>query len=268
VRVLALLCVLLFGCEYDVDNYYAVHGADDGGVAVDARGEDDMPSIFKPSSKLYGHETLIMDNPAMLLCDVETVDKAPHLVTLSMGNAGIVNQAIGVIPAAEMVAVLEMGIGGSLHTAEIDMIRGQQLSLAVSSLRVLMRFTRVNGAAALPTPAPTWEVSASIAQGTIAHGLSPQRTIGTENGLAAGVGITWPIPPFAKAFYVVALPSNAQLNVQVVRMGGNVIATYPTVAYPSGRYPIPSDAWAVTILNAAAPAPPLTSHRVIFELAL
>lgn len=266
-RVLVALCVLLFGCAYETNNYYDV--GDGGVIAVDAPHADDgdgMPSIFKPESRMQGHENLTMDAPPQALIDVETVGNVPQLISLSMGNAGLLNQVLGAIPASEVVAILELGLGGGLFTAEIDMIRGQQISLVASRLRVNMQFRRINGAAALPVPAPTWEVGASVAQGVIAHGLPPQRTLGTENDLAPGVGVAWPIPAFAKRFKVSALPDNAQLNVTVLRVGAAAIQNTPVVAYPTAWIMLPSDAWAVQINNAGLAA--VTGHRVVFELSL
>jgi hypothetical protein len=263
-----LLCALVCGaCEY---NYY--YEAGDAGAVEDAvasEGNESMcpaPSIFKTGSKLQGQENLIMDGPVPTLIDVETVGNIPHLVTLSVGNAGNLEQTIGLIPDAEMVMLLEMGIGGAFYTAEVDMVRGQQISLVASTLRVNMRFNRIPGAAAIVGTPPTWGVGASIAQGVIAHGQAPQRTRATANALAANVGVAWPVPPFSKSFVVSALPNTANLDIRVVRQGGATIESFPTVAYPTARMPIASDAWAVTIFNSGLN--PVTEHRVIFDLSL
>jgi hypothetical protein len=270
-RYVLLLCAVLCGCEYET-NYYG--GSDAGCGAVDMGYHDEFGDyhedaslgIFKPESKLQGHENLVMDAPPLALLDVETVGNVPQLISISMGNSGILNQTLGAIPASEVVAILELGLGGGLFTAEIDMIRGQQLSLVASRLRVNMQFRRINGAAALPVPAPTWEVGASVAQGVIAHGLPPQRTMGTENALAAGVGVAWPIPAFATRFKVSALPDNSQLNITVLRVGAAAIQNTPVVAYPTAWIMLPSDAWAVQINNAGLV--PVTGHRVVFELSI
>jgi hypothetical protein len=90
--------------------------------------------------------------------------------------------------------------------------------------------------------------------------------MGTENDLAAGIGVAWPIPAFAKEFRVAAMPNNSVLDVRVVRQGGLTVCSYPALAYPTVTMPIPNDAWAVTIFNAGGA--PVTSHRIIFELSL
>lgn len=225
-----------------------------------------MTSIFVPGSKLQGQANLIMDGPTETLLDVQTIHGVPHLVTLSMGNAGLWTQALDAIPDAEMVATLEMGIGGSFYSADLDMVRGQQISLVASVLRVNMRFRRIPGAAPIVGAAPTWNVGASIAQGTIAHGQPPQRTMATANALAAGFGVSWPIPPFSKSFVVSALPNNASLDIRVVRQGGTMTQSFPAFAFPTARMPLASDAWAVSIFNAGLN--PVTEHRVIFDLSL
>lgn len=309
-RVCVVLCVLLFGCTYETNYYAAPCG--DGGVSdmagyVDHFGEWHEEGanlgIFKSDSKLQGNADLVLaPAPALIvtpgvparfpmiresqvtmaqaatLIDLATRDNQPHVVTASLGGlVQPVEYQVG--PFTEVVALLNLGIGGAAYYAEVDYAENVQFSLAVNRLQLLAVFRTVFGGAIAPPPGttiPPYSVGASVASDVVAHGRQPQRTL-THAGTApapalpagpAAIDAVWIIPPFAKSFRVVAEPDNSQLIVYLATVAlGNVIAQYPVVAPALQEYPIPSTAHYVYVENTSL-VNTVRSYSLIFELAL
>lgn len=284
-RATIALCVLLCGCEY---NYYGA--VIDGGVTdmpgyTDDYGEyhdEGGSSIFKPQSKLQGNARLqLQPSPALpatliwpyvdpvggsQLLDVYTADELPHVMTVSLGRFGSPLGLAG-SPNSEAVAVCEVGIGGfSFTNVEIDFIEGVMFSIAASRFSLNAVYRELPGVVA-PVGANVIQVGASLANGVIAHGRSPQRTLTSFAGLAPGVGNEyWRVPKFAKSFRVIARPNTAIIGVDLVSVGGADAGQYNVVAYPSVDFPVPSDAHSIRVINSGPVA--VVSYSLIFELAL
>lgn len=300
-RVLACLFALLLGCSYEY-NYY---DADDGGVMDmggyydelgEWRGTDPNRGVFRSDSKLQGNATLVLapapalvplppaarfpflkeDLPAMaqgqVLIDLATRDNQPRVVTLSFGKI-TTQQIVPAGPFTEVVAALNIGIGGVAYYTEVDVVEGVQYSLAINRLQATLVYRIPFGGGAIPATPPTSDVGVSASSGAIAHGRTPQRTYthaGTVFTPAVAPGVLdapWIIPPFAKAFRVVALPANSQLDVNLYTVtGANIVANYPVVAPALQEYPIPSTAYYVGVQNASA-VNNVWMYSLIFELA-
>jgi hypothetical protein len=311
-RIGLLLGILAFGsgCEV-VNNYYGCDGRDDGGncmsgYAQDHWGNDELAedagpgrgtdSVFTEESMLQGSDTLTLvrgpvpaggggagvltnfpdvdsSQGGKTLINIATRGSVPQVVTVSMARLGGVPPLMFGNPLAEVVGVLEIGIGGLLFRAEVDFVDGVQFSLAVSSLRITAVYRTLPGDASafLAGDLPTVQVGASVAVGSIAHGRAPQRTLTSVTALAvnpAGGGEIWNVPRFAKSFRVSARPAASVLTLLFLGTTGGGGATAATVlAFPSADMPVPSDAYSIFIQNkgAAALSP---GYSLIFDLAL
>jgi len=295
--VLLLCCALFFGaCEGNMSGY-TDHFGDyhpDGGENL---------GIFASDSKLQGHADLnlspapnmiftpgvparfplVREVPAEMaqgatLLDLSTRDNRPHIVTVAMGNL-IEPTEYQVGPFTEVVAVLNIGIGGVPYYAEVDYVEGMQFSLAVNRLQFHAIFRTVFGGTIAPPPGltiPPYSVGASVSSDVVAHGRQPQRTLTHAGNFAnpalpvapGGNDGVWIIPAFAKSFRVVALPGNSQLSVSLATVAlGNTIAIYPVVAPAVQDYPIPATAHYIIVENTSAVSA-VQAYSVIFELAL
>jgi hypothetical protein len=307
-----LLGVLVVGVGCEVNNFYGCEAVDDGGCemrggpASDHWGDDELSedagpgqntsSVFTQDSMLQGSDTLTLTRGPVPaggggagvlttfpdvdlsqggkgLINVATRGSVPQVVTVSMARLGGIPPMILGNPLAEVVAVLEIGIGGLLFTAEIDFVDGVQFSLAVSSLRIsgIYRTLPGDATAFLVGPLPEVRVGASVALGAIAHGRAPQRTLTSVTGLAVNIGGTgeiWTVPRFAKAFRVTARPAASSISTLFLGTtgGGGPTAT-TTIAFPSAEMPVPSDAYSIFVQNTglAALSP---GYSLIFDLAL
>lgn len=295
-----LLCAVLLGCEYETNNYYYGDGdasvvtcpATDGG-AVDGVGDSEAEmaiSIFKQGSKLQGNGQLqlqpapaapalgqpwpdIMNTPAGLnaqtFIDLETVDNMPHVVTVSMGyigpQPGVIVGAGGNYP--EIVAILDIGIGGIMIRAEVDFVNGFSFSLACSRLQVHAVHRLLPGSAlAPPVPPPTVNVGISVSTGTVAHGRQPQRTLASLVDLAPNANELFSVPPFAKSLRVASLPNNITPTEIVLNVNGLGIENFPIAGFPSADLPLGNDARLINHVNSSLINE--TDRRLIFELAL
>jgi hypothetical protein len=297
-RYIVLAVVLFFsvGCEYETNYYY---GDSDGGVAeaaTDSEGED-MASIWTPGSKIFGNASLtlqaapaaiplagpivlwpfIRDTPAMqgsqTILDLSTIDNQPHVATLTF-VVSVARPAPAITAQSdEVVALINMGVGGLQTQVEVDVVQGTTLSLPVNRVQVHLVYRNVPNSVAVPVPAPTYNVGAAVSTGTVAHGRQPQRTLtkATNGGvpaLAPGLGEYWFVPAFAKSFKVVANPNTASLLVSLVPVfiGSVPLAQYPMVAYPTADLIIPSGSYFVVVQNTGLAN--VTSYSLVFDLSL
>lgn len=262
-RVLLGLLLVLGGCTYET-NYY---GADDGGI--DDGGEVIMPqSIFRPDSKLQGNATLIlqpgpvvaagvlwprvMETPAragaQTLIDLQTASGAPHIVSVSLGSVGPLPTATFDAAALrpEVVAILEIGIGGVSFEVEVDFVQGTQFSFACSRLQLHAVYRLIPGSAATPiaAPVPTVQVGASISTGTVSHGRQPQRTLASTGAMLPAANEAFYIPAFTKSCRVTGLPANITPTIFTLGRGGigALLQMYAVAANPSDDLPIANDA--------------------------
>jgi hypothetical protein len=171
-RYVLLLCAVLCGaCEY---NYY--------GEVAD--GGEDMPqNIFKRDAKLQGNAILSLTGGppapaagqpwpdvmnvateragAQTLIDLETADGMPHVVTVTMGLVGPL-PTFGFDTFADMfdlVAILDIGIGGIMIQSEVDVLDGFSFSLACSRLQIHVAYRLFpGGLLVVPAPIPTIKV--------------------------------------------------------------------------------------------------------------
>jgi len=263
VRLLVLCALAVAGCDEITINYYD---------APDAGSEAAMnQSVFESDSKLFGNENLSMDATPSTLIDLRTRGSQPHVISIEFGSAGASQIPFGpFVPQSELVALLTMGVGGTAYLAEVDVMQGQVLSVLASLLRVDVAFRRIPNGGALPVPAPTWFVGASVAEGVVSHGIRPQRTISTHETMLVGVppiGIALhTIPPFATTLQIVAVPSASQLRVDIEGIGGLVSAQYLLVSYPSAVLPLPTGSRQVRLWNQGMAN--IVSHSLVFGLAL
>jgi len=179
---------------------------------------------------------------------------------------------------AEIVAVLEWGVGGSNAVAMVDFIHGASFNLIADFVRVSARQQVLNNIVFPPAGLRDVQVGAFAAPGHMLSTSTPQRTIANNNRIANSVGVTYNIPPFAKDMVLSCNPTNTQATVDFDFLPVPIGETYNAVAYPAGPFPIPnSNTWAILggvptamwrITCAAAPAPALVAFRAVFHLAL
>jgi len=236
--------------------------------------DEDAPrgGIFTPESHIQDNITLTLNGGATTLLDVGTVGQVPRMMTVSWGVIGPRWQNAVGIQAGEVVAALEIGIGGLMFTTDVDMILGQTFSFAASHLKLTARYVSPAG---IPLPAPPSsgppqvKVGASVTEGVIAHGRQPQRTLGDSVLLLPGAaGRIWEIPTFAKSFRVVVFPVNANADVEVFDNAGNPLAIYSVVSFPSEDLPLPNGATNVVFVNPPLSGVNIDMHRLVFELGL
>lgn len=286
-RVLAVLCALLFGCTYET-NYY---GAGDGGI-VDGGEVIMSQGVFSRESKLQGNATLllqpgpvvvagvlwprVMETPAragmQTLIDLQTASGAPHIVTVSLGSIGPLPTATFDAAALrpEVVAILEIGIGGVSFEVEVDFLAGTTFSFPCSRLQLHAVYRLIPGSAATPiaAPVPTIQVGASIATGAVAHGRQPQRTLASTGAMLPAANEAFYLPTFAKSCRVSGLPANITPTIFFLGRGGigALLQQYAVAANPSDDLPIANDAIYVMYQNTSLINS--VERRTIFELQL
>jgi len=306
--VLAVVAFLAVGCEYENNYYYGVsdagYGVGDMAGYTDEFGEyhetEPNQGIFSADSKLQGQAQLsLAPAPALIpipgfpvprlpfiresvatmnmgatLIDLATKDNKPHVVTLSFGKT-ITTPLVAAGPFTEVVAVINMGIGGTAYYAEVDVVEGLEFSLAVNRMQVTVVYCVPYGGGAVPVPAPTVNVGVSVSSDVIAHGRQPQRTIIQAGTIAAPAiapgpltnGVLFIIPSFSKAFKAVAVPLASQYNITLATVtGANAVGGYAVVAPATQEYPIPSGAYWAVAQNAGLAA--IVNYALIFDLAL
>ena len=303
-RVFVVLFAVLCGCSYETTNYYGggdagciVEQVVDGGVTdmpgyTDAFGDyhetEPNQGSFKSDSKLQGNAILtlqpapaapaagqpwplVINTPAragaQALLDLATRDGMPHVITIAMGFVGpppaVAIGGGGNYP--EIVALLEIGIGGIMIHAEIDFIDGFSFSMACSRLQLLAVYRLVPGGALVGT-AETVQVGASVSTGTVAHGRQPQRTLASLVDLAPAANEVFIAPAFTKSMRVASVPNNTTPTVILWNNNGLQIASYPIAGFPSADLPVPNDTRLISYNNTALAAD--TDRRIICELAL
>lgn len=258
----------------------------------------DRGSVFEPDSKLQGQGVLALQATmaaetgniwrtpeyihAVELLNLSTKGNIPRVVTVSMGPVAQGSGQGGIVPLppnppkSELVAVLEIGVGGLAYFAELDFVSGVQFSIAVNRLKLnaLFRTLPVEGGETVAAPNTTYSVGATAAVGVLAHGRQPQRTMSYEDArsilggtpaLAPGDTRVFRIPNFSKSFKVSANPNNSQLRAQISGVQG-VAVFYNMVAYPTVDLPLPNDSLWVFITNVGIAD--VTGVRLIFDLAL
>jgi len=213
-------------------------------------------------------------NQAIELISVQTVNNVPQVMTISLGaiGSGEFTPVGGAPTPTEVVAILELGIGGIAYRVEMDFMNGVQFSVAANRLKLNALYRVLPGwPGAIPTPPPTYNAGAALGIGVVAHGRQPQRTL-THQGtvgvpaLAIGALERWGIPPFSKSFKVVAIPNNSTLQIDPYN---NFIpsADYALLAYPTVDLPLPNDSRNLLVTNTSIIAN-VTGYRIIFDLAL
>lgn len=246
-------------------------------------------SVFDETAQISGNDTLSMaQGPAALpanliwpdvdpqigktLIDLSMRDRAPRVITVTLGQLGMFVGSWGVPwPRAEVVGVMEIGIGGLLFRAEVDFVQGVQFSLAVSKFKFTAVFRTIPGeTTAIPSPAPTVQVGASASIGSLAHGKSPQRTLARANwALGLPIGEFWNVPKFAKSMRATTYAPGfaTALGTYLLSTGGAGPCNYVT-ASPGGifDYAIPNTAVGVQVVDVAAV--PSNEYSLIFDLAV
>lgn len=244
--------------------------------------------VFKSSSKLQGNAVLtlqpapaapaagqpwplVMNTPAragvQTLIDLATRDEMPHVITVAMGFVGpptaFVIGGSGNYP--EIVAILDIGIGGIMIQAEVDFIGGFSFSLACSRLQLHAVYRLVPGGALIGT-AETVQVGMSVSSGALAHGRQPQRTLTSLVDLAPAANEVFIMPAFSKSMRVASIPNNVTPTLIVWNKNGLQIESFPIAGFPSADLPVANDARLVSYNNTSAIND--TDRRIICELAL
>lgn len=205
---------------------------------------------------------------------IEIKSHYPEPVNVTL--AGLIPYALPT-DNAEIVAILEWGVGGCNSVAMIDFIHGTSFNLVADFVRVSARQQTLNNIAWPPAVTRDVMVGAFATPGAMLSTTTPQRTIANNNVIAAGVGIAYNIPPFAKDMVLSCNPSTAQVTVDFDFLPAPIGETFPVVAYPAGPFPIPnSNTWAILggvptamwRINVAAAGPALAAFRAVFHLAL
>lgn len=279
-RLMSVVLLLgLGGCEYETvtNNYYG--DLSDGGVAD--KSEDEMSgSLFFPDDKLQGSADLAIQAPPVIgqpgkatlwpgpsnvgsavLIDLRTKDHQPHVISVVLGSRYVLPSGEGG-ENAEIVASLDIGVGGQAYTAEVDFVSGTMFSLVASSLRVSGYYRYLPGA----TPqinVPTQGVAASVASGTVIGG-TPQRTLTDTTTIIPGVAHYFRVPRFAKSMRVLGSPNNAELEIRLY--AGTDYVTLPVVGFPSAVIPLPSFTQLVYFRNTSLNNVNVVS--LVFDLAL
>lgn len=261
------LLVLLAGCTYDT-NYYG--DPTDGGAEAD--GEPMIEDIWHPDSKLQGSANLVLDQLPVELLAARVKGNRPQMMSVMLSRYGDpIAFNIG-NPDAEIVARFVIGIGGGAQaTFDVDWIEGSVLSFPANFITVQAYFRQFPPGGA----GPAWwntinpGVQATVSPGVIAHGRTPQRTIGNDNSLAPGPAVwqQWDVPAFAKNVTFVVNPVNAQLYIEMRGINGLVYAGYNIVGFVPDSLPIPNGTRYIRVYNAAALGN-ISIIRMIFDLAL
>lgn len=261
------------------------HWGDD---SLDDGPQSDRGGVFSETSQIQGSDFLTMvQGPAVLpatgiwpdvetqggktLLDLSTRDHAPRVITITLGASGTYIGSWGTPwPKAEIVGVMEIGVGGMLFTAEIDFIEGVQFSLAVSKFKLTAVFRTVAGdTTAIPPATPRIQVGASAAIGSLSSSKSPQRTLTRANwAIGAAISEFWNLPHFAKTMRVnLRTPGfTPALNTTMLDTGGSAAASYTTPAPGGGEYPIAGGTLGVQVRDVGAL--PTSQYSLIFDLAL
>lgn len=308
--VLSLVLLCCGSCEYET-NYYYYTGSDAGVIDAEAcdtevpdtgpvdgspgDGDEMSDNIFVPGSKLQGNAlvSLQVAPPAptggqpwpfvynsnayqfgVELVNVQMLQNVPRVITISLGMLSpMPTDDTGGGPwEGEVVAIIELGVGGLAYVTEIDFVQGVQFSVSASRLKLTAVYRCLPGSAWRgPFPRPTANVGAAVSLGNIAHGRQPQRTLGkvTSGGpgaLTPGAHEHWIVPTFAKSFRTTAVPNNSAMRFDILNLTTNPAEVFNTVAYPTVDFPLPSDARFITATNEAIVN--VNDYRMIFELAL
>jgi len=217
------------------------------------------------------------------IANVRPEDGGPPLVEIRSQFPAAVNVTLaGMNPYAlptdnaEVVAILEWGVGGSNAVAMIDFIHGASFNLIADFVRVTARQQTLNNIAWPPAAPRDVMVGAFAAPGHMLSTSVPQRTIANNNQIGMQAGVVYNIPPFARDMVLSCNPSNAQVRVDFDFLPVPIGETFPVVAYPAGPFPIPnSNTWGILggvptamwrINNTGAVI--LTAFRAVFHLAL
>ena len=275
-RVL-LLCLCLIGCEY---NYY--DGAGDGGTeeaGSEMRGWKGNFGQARPIPCVrFGSAEMGGGGGAVGLVQIDSEDGEPHPIAITLAAP----RTEDITPLAELVAIIEWGIGGASSVAIVDYLDGQVINLIASYVRVsaVQQMIPIEPVPATPI-APT--ASAFATPGHLPQARSPQRTLGDNRAIHAGATYPILVPPFARTFRLLCLPKNAQALVQIWSDPAHTveIVEYPVVGFPSADLPIPNDIERRTIAAIGLSYPAMwlyndngvggadiTRWRVIFDLAM
>ena len=246
----------------------------------DAGGEQPQ-GVFTYDSKLQDHQAVVFMAPATELIRVRTVDGLPRAVTVCFATPQqVMANVMGIgatLTQAELVGELQMGIGGNTYYAEIDLARGAQFTLAVSSLSVRARYSQFLGAVPVVGTVVPLDVGAAVAQGVISSNYPPQRTLGNELATvipAAGGALAFPwtmIPTFSRTLRVSGRELfNLAFPRLVVLFGapGQIIEHNAVVAMPGEEIAIPPDAVSVAVQVSGDPGTGIDNLRLIFDLLL
>ena len=288
--LLGLLAVVSGGCT-EVNNYHGCEAVDGGGCGMgrgnndhpeDHWGDDDLEdsvsspdasSIFTPDSKLQDSRAFVLNQPPGTLVDAHTKGEVPRLISVNLatpiGELFVVPGGPPPSPA-EVVALIDFGVGGTAYQMEVDYGVGVQFALLASRIKISPIFRTMPTDVVLAGTGQ-YMLGASVGQGVIAPTRPPTRTLGyvwSVGGLAPLADMNFTIPMFAKAVSVIAVANGgaAVAAVRQVEMFNYIIVTTPVAAFPSAAIPLSGDARSINILNAGAVN--IVNLRLIFELAL
>lgn len=179
---------------------------------------------------------------------------------------------------AEIVGILEWGVGGANAVAMVDFINGTSFNIVADFVRLTARQQVLNNIAWPPAAPRDVMVSAFAVPGAMLATTTPQRTFASNLGIGNGLGVAYNIPPFAKEMVLSCNPNNVQVTVDFDFFPAPIGETFNAVAFPAGPFPIPnSNSWAIVggvptamwrINVAALPSPALVAFRAVFHLAL
>ena len=269
VTVLVLVAALgSVGCE--TVNNYACDGVSDGGCAM-GRYDDDEDgggaSEWRDGAQLSGSQSIAIGETTELI-NAGVRGGVPRVMGVSLGYAFVPLSSQGNAVAAdcETVALITLGIGGTAFQAEVDFVNGTQFSVVAAFVTVKASYREIAGSPTHVKPAPV-TVAASLAMGSLASGVTPQRTLGQDSIIAPNAYVVYNIPAFAKSFRVATQPSAPNLKVWVVRASIVQGTEVNVVTALSESIPIPNGAYAVWVQNVDA-AKNVDQIRLIFDLAI
>ena len=274
-----LFGVLLLGAGCtEVNNYYDCQAVDGGCMRYteDHQGSDELEggagsgggnSDWRDGASLSGSESINLGQQVALV-DATVRDGIPRVISVALGFAGP-NPAPPGVPAAgvadsDVVAIITLGLGANLYTAEIDFQNGVEFSVAAASVKVNADYRTVPGSPFAVNPGPV-NVAATLARGAVANPQSPQRTLGQDNVIAPGATVVYNVPPFAKSFRVMQQPAGV---IEVAIMGSIIIPSslVNVVTSQSEVIEIPNGARQLYIRNAGILNCQIL--RVVFALSL
>lgn len=258
---------------------------DNGYRKIEDTREPRLPSPFSPDARLMGNANLAFDGPMQTLLSVRTLENRPAVLTVCLASTRLAIPPSSFTRLNEIVAALDIGVGGQVFRTELDFIPGQQFSVLTNSLDIHAQWRHIDSSAGLPDPTDTVPVGASVGYGGANIATPPQRTLvyGFASNDPSFDGALFTVPNFATSFMPMFHSTNGMgigslssfIRYQIRAMnGGTIGGPYTLVGDdPNPNFiPLPNmaaqiQAWGLSSLGTAA-ALGVLPISMVFRLSL